>query len=172
MSNNKILDISKNPKNHIVIYKFKAVMEKHESLDAGYIEFLYDVEKEFGVKGQVKVKASFDGYEYRGSLVKMGHDCHWIGIAQKIRAAIKKNPGDTVMVTIEQDVEKHIVKIPPDPLKHFKLNCDLMKYFKLLSYTHQKEYVQWIEVARKPETRLRRIEKTLQMMGKGIKEPR
>ncbi|WP_269851726.1 DUF1905 domain-containing protein [Methanosarcina horonobensis] len=40
-------------------YEFDARIIKHEGLDAGYIEFPYVVEKEFGKKGQVKVKAFF-----------------------------------------------------------------------------------------------------------------
>ncbi len=76
----------------------------------------YDAEKEFGVKGQVKVKATFDGYEYRGSLVRMGCSCHWIGITKKIRKAIVKNPSDSVRVTVERDLEKREAA-PPDDFK-------------------------------------------------------
>jgi len=47
-------------------------------MDAAYIEFPYDVYKEFGKRGQVEVKASFDGFEYRGSLVRMGMQSHCI----------------------------------------------------------------------------------------------
>ncbi|WP_010233489.1 DUF1905 domain-containing protein [Clostridium arbusti] len=36
-------------------YEFDAVIKKHGTIDAAYIEFPYDVEKEFGTKGQVKV---------------------------------------------------------------------------------------------------------------------
>lgn len=37
------------------VYEFDAKIIKQDSIDAAYIEFPYDVEKEFGVKGQVKV---------------------------------------------------------------------------------------------------------------------
>jgi uncharacterized protein YdeI (YjbR/CyaY-like superfamily) len=33
--------------------------------------------------------------------------------------------------------------------------------FDKLSYTHRKEHVQWIESAKRPETRARRIEQVL-----------
>ena len=81
-------------------YKFEAKIIKPESVDSGYIEFPYDVYKEFGKKGQVKVKAYFDGFEYRGSLVKMGTECHSIGLNKKVRDAINKQAGDTVLVLI------------------------------------------------------------------------
>ena len=41
-------------------YKFKSVIKKADDMDAAYIEFPYDAEKEFG-----KVIALFDGYEYK-----------------------------------------------------------------------------------------------------------
>lgn len=44
-------------------YEFDAVLLKHEGMNATFVEFPYDVEKEFGVKEQVKVHAMFDRVE-------------------------------------------------------------------------------------------------------------
>jgi len=47
----------------------------------------------------------------------------------------------------------------------------LMKYpaqekaFAALSYSHKKEYADWIESAKKPQTRLNRIEKAIEMLA-------
>ena len=41
-----------------------------------------------------------------------------------------------------------------------------------LSYTHRREHVEHVEDARRPETRRRRIEKSIQMLAAGRKEPR
>jgi len=72
----------------IKTYKFKAEIKKHPKLNAAFIEFPYTEEEEFGIKGQVKVRVEFNGYEYRGLLAKMGHHCHRVGITQEIRKAI------------------------------------------------------------------------------------
>ncbi len=95
-------------------YEFDAVLIKRKGMDATFIEFPYDVEKEFGKKGRVKVHATFDGVEYRGSLVKMGHHCHILGVTQKIRKKINKNPGDTVHVVLKEDTKPRIVEVPED----------------------------------------------------------
>ena len=89
------------------IYAFEAVIRKVPDLDGAYIEFPYDVRQEFG-KGRVKVEATFDGYPYSGSLVKMGTDCHIIGIRKDIRKAIGKQPGDSISVTIREDAGNSI----------------------------------------------------------------
>ncbi len=37
--------------------------------------------------------ATFDGEPYEGSIVKMGHPCHILGIRKEIRRKIGKQPG-------------------------------------------------------------------------------
>ncbi len=125
-------------------YEFDAKKIKHEGLDAGYIEFPYNVEKEFKKKGQVKVKALFDGLLYRGSLAKMGHDCHIVGLTKEVRKKIGKNPDDMVHVIIEEDLEERTVKIPAELLEKLSVDGMAVELFEKLSYTHRKEYVQWI----------------------------
>lgn len=82
-------------------YEFDAIIQKVDDMDAAYIEFPYDVRKEFG-KGRVKVRATFDGYNYDGILVKMKTDCHIIGIRKEIRSIICKQAGDVVHVCIQE----------------------------------------------------------------------
>lgn len=81
------------------IYEFDAVIQKNPDMDAAYIEFPYDVKKEFG-KGRVKVTAYFDGVKYEGSLVRMKTEGHIIGIRKDIRSMIKKQAGDLIHVKI------------------------------------------------------------------------
>lgn len=82
-------------------YEFDAVILKVPDIDGAYIEFPYDVKEEFN-KGRVKVEATFDGYPYSGSLVRMKTPGHIIGIRKDIRKAIGKQPGDVIHVTIKE----------------------------------------------------------------------
>lgn len=82
-------------------YEFIAEIKKAPDMDATYVEFPFDVRKEFN-KGRVKVFASFDGYPYEGSLVRMSSENHLIGLRKDIRAAINKQPGNKVKVTIKE----------------------------------------------------------------------
>lgn len=83
------------------IYEFDAEILKVPDIDGAYIEFPYDVRKEFG-KGRVKVTAEFDGIKYNGSLVRMKTVKHIIGLRKDIRAAIGKQAGDFVHVKIKE----------------------------------------------------------------------
>ena len=62
--------------------------------------FPYDVEKEFGSKGKVPIKASFNGVPYAGSLIKYGNPQHMLPILKAIREQIGKGPGDTIEVQL------------------------------------------------------------------------
>lgn len=83
------------------IYEFDALIKKVPDIDGAYIDFPYDVKKEFN-KGRVKVRATFDGIEYLGSLVKMKTPNHIIGLRKDIRKLINKQPGDIVHVIIQE----------------------------------------------------------------------
>ncbi len=69
--------------------------------------FPFDIRAEFG-KGRVKVRATFDGELYEGSVVNMGVKnadgsvCYIIGIRKDIRDKIGKQVGDTVRVVIRE----------------------------------------------------------------------
>ncbi|WP_238480433.1 DUF1905 domain-containing protein [Clostridium chrysemydis] len=93
--------------------EFKSQIKKVEGKNASYIEIPFDVEKVYG-KRRVKVKAKFDGIDYRGSIVKMGMPCFMIGITKEIREKLNKTFGDTVNVEIEEDLEERVIEIPKE----------------------------------------------------------
>lgn len=148
------------------VYEFDAIIKGQELIDGAFIEFPYVVEEEFGIKGRVKVSVTFDGYEYRGSLVKMGHSCHIVGISQKIRKEINKTTGETVHVVLKKDDEPRIVEVPGDLQEELDKNTEAAQFFKELSYTNQKKFVAWITSAKKTETRVQRIVDAISMLRK------
>ena len=117
--------------------KFNAEIKKIEGKDGAYIEIPFDVEEVYGAK-RVKVKATFDGVEYRGSIVKMGLPCYIIGITKEIRKKIEKEPGDIIEVTIEKDEEDRVVEIPTDFKERIELDNNIKEFWNTLSFSIQK----------------------------------
>jgi hypothetical protein len=150
-------------------YKFKA---KIEAEDGGgvCVFFPYDTVKEFATKGRVPVKATFDGIRYSGSLFKYGNPQHMLGISKAIREKIGKSLGDTLQVVVWKDEEVRVVEVPAQFEKLMKEE-GLLPVFEKLSYTHRKEYSRWIAEAKKEETRVRRLEKAIEMLKDGIRTP-
>lgn len=143
--------------------KFNEQIKKLNDKNGAYIEIPFDVEKTYNRK-RVKVKATFDGYEYRGSIVRMGGSCYIIGITKEIRKAIGKEPGDNIDVTIEKDEEERIVNPPKELLDKFNNDKDICDFWNSLSFSMKKKYVNWIESAKKENTRLNRINITLEKL--------
>jgi len=137
---------------------FEATIVQHKGMNAAYVEFPYDVQKLFGTRGQVKIRAELDGkITYRGSLANMGAGCHVLGLTKEIRNQLGKGFGDTVAVTLEKDTEERNVEIPADISVILNQNPDYRSFFDSLSFTNRKEYIRWIESAKKEETRSNRL---------------
>jgi len=151
-------------------FEFSAPLLKHQGMDAAYIEIPFDVEKTFGKK-RVKVKVTFDGILYRGTIVRMGSPCYWIGVTQEIRKKTGKNPGDQVNVVLEPDTEDRIVDIPADLRDVFSKFSTEAVFFSTLSYSNRKEYVRWITEAKKTETRNARLKKIVELLKGKKKNP-
>ena len=151
------------------IYKFRAKIQAAGGGGA-YVLFPYDVEKEFGAKGRVPVKATFNGVPYTGSLMKYGYPQHMLGLPKAIREQIGKKPGDIIEVELWKDEEVRTLEVPSQFEKLVKKE-GLLPVFEKLSYTHRKEYCRWITEAKREETRLKRLEKAIEMLKNGVKTP-
>ena len=142
---------------------FEVLLEKHENMDATGITIPFDVEKVFGAK-RVPAKVWINGAEHRSTIVRMGGK-FVIAVPKVFRDAANIKAGETITVTMEKDLEKRTVEVPKDFADALK-KANLQDVFSKLSYTHQKEYVRAIVEAKKEETRMRRIEKTIEQLGK------
>lgn len=147
--------------------EFDAMIKQHEGINGAYVEIPFDIQEAFGAK-RVKVIATFDEYEYRGSIVSMG-GCYLIGITQQIRKEINKDFGDLIHVTVEKDEEKREVDSPEDFTLKLQGNSTAQNFWNTLSFTNQKRYIDWIVSAKKEETRTERISNAVDLLAQGLK---
>lgn len=148
--------------------EFRAVIQ-----DAGrggaYVDVPFDVEAVFGRK-RVPVLATIDGEPYRGSLVRMGGPAHMLLVRKDVREKIGKGPGDEVRVTVQEDDQPRVVAVPPDLQAALEGEPEARGFFERLSYSHRREYVEWILDAKRDQTRVARIEKAVRMLREQRKQ--
>jgi hypothetical protein len=145
---------------------FRAILETDDGSTA-FVRIPFDVRAVFG-KARLPVRATLNGYEFQSTLTPYG-EVHYLGVNQKVRAAAGVQIGDRVEVTLAADEAPRIVKPPADLTRALKASPAARARWKQLSFTHQREYVAAIEDAKKPETRARRIAKTIeQLAGKSL----
>ena len=65
-------------------------------------------------------------------------------VLKEIREKIGKSFGDEVTVELEEDLELRQVEVPADLQKALEAEPAAQAFFNRLSFTHQREYVQWI----------------------------
>jgi uncharacterized protein YdeI (YjbR/CyaY-like superfamily) len=99
----------------------------------------------------------------------MGTECHLLVVLKEIREKTGKTFGDEVTITVEPDTEPRLIEVPAELKKAFKTEKEAKDFFEKLSYTHQREYVMWINEAKREETRQNRILKTIEMLKQGKK---
>ena len=145
--------------------QFSAILKPVDDYpNAAYIEIPAEIEKKHSLKGRIKIKATFDGIPYRGSLVKMKTPCYMLIVVKEIRKQLNKNHGDTINVTIEIDTEKRKIDLPVFLINELKKDKTIEEKFYKLSYSHQKEYVNWLINAKKEETKQNRLYKLIEMI--------
>ena len=137
-------------------------LQKHPTMEATGITIPLDVEAIFGAK-RVPVKATVNGAVYQGSIVRMGGE-YMLGIPKAFREAAGITAGDNIVVTLEADVGERTVTVPADLAGELKKDKKLKAAWDVLSYTLRKENARALEEARKPETRAKRLEKTLELL--------
>lgn len=154
------------------VKRFRVLVERREGGEVCSINIPFDVEKTFGARGRVAVRGTLNGAPFRGSLFKMGRDCHFMVVNRKLRESAGVRGGETVPVTMQRDTEPRVVEPPADFARALKADKEARAAWDKLSFTHRREHVEHIEEAKRPETRRRRIEKSIQMLAAGRKEPR
>jgi Bacteriocin-protection, YdeI or OmpD-Associated/Domain of unknown function (DUF1905) len=148
--------------------RFVATLEQHGS--GTVVVVPYDLKEAFG-SGRPPVRATVNGYTFRTTLFTMGGRA-LLGLNREVREAATVEPGQKVSVELERDDEPRTVEVPSDLAAALDADPVVRETFDGLSYTHRKEYVRWIEEAKRTETRTRRVEKSVEMLREGVKTPR
>ena len=121
-----------------------------------FIPVPFDPKPVFG-KVRAPVKVTLNGFTYRSTIASMG-DGPCIPLRRSNREAAGLVGNERLRVTLELDAEKREVKPPADLVKALKAAPPAWERWRELSFSHQREYAEAIEEAKKPETRARRVD--------------
>jgi len=122
-----------------------------------------EVVEALGGKGRIPVTATFDGVPYRGSIVRMGGGAV-LGVQKAIMAEAGVRVGDSLTVVVRNDEGPREVEVPVDLAEALARNGAARAAFEGLSFSHKREYVRSITEAKRPQTRARRIELTIEQL--------
>jgi hypothetical protein len=142
--------------------KFKTTVHQAEGMNATGIEVPAKIVEALGPGKKHKVSVAINGYTYR-STVAVYSGRFFIPLAKEHRDKAGVKAGQKIEVGLELDTAPREVEVPKDFAAALK-KAGARAAFDKLAFTHRKEHVRSIEEAKAPETRARRIEKSVAMV--------
>jgi antitoxin component of MazEF toxin-antitoxin module len=112
------------------------------------------------------VRVTIGGHTYRSTIASMG-GTFMLGISNENRAKAGVAAGDEVDVELELDTEPREVTVPADLRAALDADPTAAATFEKLSYSNRLRHVLAIDDAKTPETRQRRIEKSVALFHEG-----
>ena len=125
-----------------------------------------EVIEALGSSKRPPVAVTVNGHTYRTTAVRMGGR-FLVPLSAENREAAGVAAGEDITVDLEADAAPREVTLPDDLAA--AMDDEARAAYDGLSYTHRKEWVRWVEEAKKAETRATRVEKTVAGLREGKK---
>jgi hypothetical protein len=146
--------------------KFKTTLKQAEGSTATGIVIPGDVLAALGAGKKPPVKVVVNGYAYRSTVATVSGSC-MVGFSAEHRAASGVNGGDPIDVDIEVDTEPRTVELPADFQAALNADAPARATFEKLSNSLKGYHVSQVTGTKNPETRQRRIEKSIATLHAG-----
>ena len=125
----------------------------------------FDLSDAFG-RARPPVKVTIRGHTWRTTPGVYGGVGH-IVVNREVKAATGVDAPERVAVVMELDAAPRRVSVPKDLAAALASDPETKNAFAKMSFTHRREYVDWIEEAKRPATRARRIAATVERVRAG-----
>jgi hypothetical protein len=144
---------------------FDALLHRDEASSGIYVRIPLDVRAAFG-RARPAVRVTINDHSWRSTISVYG-GVSMLGINRANREAAGISAGEVVSVVLESDDAPRRVEVPEDLAATLAAAPDARALFDAMSFTHRLEYVRWIEEAKRPETRARRLASVVDRIREG-----
>jgi hypothetical protein len=149
---------------------FTARLETSDNGSGRWVVVPDEIAASFPVR-RPPVVGTVNGVPFRSRLAVYGGRSY-LGFTAPVRAQARIDVGDELNITLEADDEPRVVDIPNELAVALAGAPTARAAFDKLAFTHRKEYANWIDEAKRADTRQRRAEKAIDMLIAGTKTPR
>jgi hypothetical protein len=139
--------------------EFEGVVEAARGGGA-FVELPADVLEALGGGKRFHVRGTLNGVDFASSTMSMGGGRVCLGLHKATREQAGVAPGDAVSLAVER-AERPEVQVPGELEDALAAHPEAAAAFERLAHTHRREYAQWVAEAKRPETRARRVQQTL-----------
>jgi hypothetical protein len=145
--------------------KFRAVLQLGGKTATG-IQVPPEVVAALGSSKRLPVRVTIHGYTYRTTVAPY-QGVYMLPVSAEHREGAGIAAGDEVEIGLELDNEPREVRVPPDFAAALERDPEARRFFNSLSYSSKLRFVLPVEEAKTPETRQRRIQKTIEKLREG-----
>ena len=118
-------------------------------------------------RGMTTVKGTINGYPFRATLEPDGQRSHWLRVNRKMREAVGADVGDVVTLEIMSAGEEPEPRVPADLRKALAAAPKARALWSAITPIARRDWIHWITSAKRPETRVRRIDNACEMLAAG-----
>ncbi|MEO5987677.1 MAG: YdeI/OmpD-associated family protein [Candidatus Eisenbacteria bacterium] len=118
-----------------------------------------------GRPGPVNVIMTVDGVPFERIAKADGEGGHFIVFTAEMREKTGVELGDSVRVGLKVDPAPRTAEVPSELQQGLKDDPDARVAYNAMPPSHRKSYAEFIEDAKRPETRVRRVQQALRMIA-------
>ena len=115
-----------------------------------------------GIRHQAWLRGTINGVSFWASAQPMGDGNHWVTVNREMRGQMELVGDEEVEVEFTIAGGPPQLDLPEDLRQALDANPDARALFDKMSHTQRKEHLRWINQAKRPETRSRRIALTVE----------
>ena len=123
-------------------------------------------------RGMTAIEGTINGVPFQATLEPDGQKSHWLKVDRKLREAAGAEAGDVVSLEIAPVAEEPEPRVPADLRKALAAaHPKARAVWSDITPVARRDWIQWIESAKREETRLKRIVSACDMLAKGKRRP-
>ena len=145
--------------------RFRTTIRQTGKTAMGF-EIPADVVEGLGAGKRPPVRVTINGYTYRNTVAVM-QGRFMIGVSSEHRGPARVTGGNEVDIDLELDTAPREITVPPDFAAALDAEPAARRTFDALSYSNKSWHTLQVEGAKAPETRARRIEKSVATLAAG-----
>ncbi|MFQ5885503.1 MAG: DUF1905 domain-containing protein, partial [Thermoplasmata archaeon] len=128
-----------------------------------YVDVPKEVSDAFGIRGNIRVKGTVNGFPFSSTLVPIGGGHHRLYVNTAMREGARVGVGDMVTVVVEYD------PIPreypaPDVLMDALREANLEQEFEQLPRSRRKDIVLYLDSLKTPESIKKNVQKVIELL--------
>lgn len=118
-------------------------------------------------RGMSSVEGTLAGRPFRATLAPDGQGSHWLRVERALREAAGAEVGDTVALEFGPTATALEPPLPPDLRKALAAAPEAQARWSGLTTVQRRDWIQWLDSAKKAETRARRVASACERLACG-----